>query len=102
MQLSYTRRDFFGQMSASLGSVALASLLERDGLFAATVPGEAADPPPHYPPRARRAIQIFLSGGLSQVDSFDYKPELVRRHGQPMPVAERPDAFFGKVGPLHR
>src|SRR5918996_1507247 len=98
MQLSYTRRDFFGQMSASLGSVALASLLERDRLFAATVPGEAADPPPHHPPRAKRAIQIFLSGGLSQVDSFDYKPELVKYHGQPLPSDAKPDVFFGKVG----
>ena len=53
-------------------------------------------------PRPERAIHIFLHGGLSQVDSFDYKPELIRRHGQAMPVDERPDVFFGKVGRLHR
>ena len=44
----------------------------------APMKGEAVDPPPHHPPKARRAIQIFLQGGLSQVDSFDYKPELER------------------------
>jgi len=97
------RRDFFAQMSTSLGGMALASLLGRAGvLSAATVPGEAADPPPHHAPRAKRAIQIFLSGGLSQVDSFDYKPALVQHHGQPLPSAEKPDVFFGKVGLLHQ
>jgi hypothetical protein len=47
-------------------------------------------------------IQIFLQGGLSQVDSFDYRPELLRYHGKSVPGKERPDAFFGKVGLLHR
>jgi hypothetical protein len=90
-------------LATGLSGVALADLLTRHDLLAASaVPGEAADPPPHHPPRARRAVQIFLQGGLSQVDSFDYKPELIRRHGRPMPVDERPDAFFGKVGPLHQ
>jgi len=100
---SYGRRDFFSQMSASLGGIALASLLGRAGLLsAATVPGEAGDPPPHHPPRAKRAVQIFLSGGLSQVDSFDYKPQLAKYHGQPLPSSDRPDVFFGKVGLLHQ
>ena len=66
------------------------------------MPGEAADPPPHHPPKAKRAIQIFLSGGLSQVDSFDYKPALEKYHGQPLPSSEKPDVFFGQVGLLHQ
>ncbi|MEX2026895.1 MAG: DUF1501 domain-containing protein, partial [Pirellulaceae bacterium] len=65
-------------------------------------PSDAADPPPHHPPKAKRAIQIFLQGGLSQVDSFDYKPELEMLHGKPVPGDERPQAFMGKVGLLHR
>jgi hypothetical protein len=47
-------------------------------------------------------VQVFLQGGLSHVDSFDHKPELARRHGQPLPPAEAPDVFFGQVGLLHR
>jgi hypothetical protein len=55
---------------------------------------------PAFRPRARRAIHICLCGGLSQVDSFDYKPELAKRHGQPMPSTGKLDPFFGKVGPV--
>jgi hypothetical protein len=78
-------------------------MLLRDGvLTAAPVEGEAADRPPHFPGRARRAIQIFCCGGLSQVDSFDYKPALWKYHGQPMPAAEKPDVFFGQVGLLRQ
>jgi hypothetical protein len=97
------RRDFLAWLATGLSGMALADLLARDGLLAAeAIPERGGDPPPHHPPRAQRVLHIFLQGGLSQVDSFDHKPELIRRHGQPMPVAERPDAFFGKVGPLHR
>ena len=99
----FGRREFLGQFATGLGSLALASLLGRDGLLsAAALPGEAADPPPHHAPKARRVIQVFLSGGLSQVDSFDYKPALVKLHGQPLPGGESPDVFFGQVGLLHQ
>ena len=97
------RREFLGQFATGLGGVALASLLGRDGLLRAdALPGEAADLPPHHPPKARRVIQIFLSGGLSQVDSFDFKPALAKYHGQPLPSDESPDVFFGQVGLLHK
>ena len=91
------RRDFLSRFGTGLGGIALASLLARDSA-GAPIAGEAADPPPHHPPKAKRVIQIFLQGGLSQVDSFDYKPELVKYHGQSMPGDERPEAFMGKVG----
>jgi hypothetical protein len=94
-----SRRDFLSWTTAGLGSVAIASLL---GKRAVAANDEPIDAPPHYPPRASRVIQIFLAGGLSHVDSFDYKQALDKRHGQPMPVAERPDVFFGKVGLLCR
>src|SRR5688500_14305517 len=68
--LALSRRDLLAQFATGLGGMALATLLARDAA-AAPIPGEAADPPPHHPPKARRAIQIFLQGGLSQVDSFD-------------------------------
>ena len=102
-ELTYGRRDFFSQMSGSLAGVALASLLARgQSLSAATVPGEAADRPPHHRPKAKRVIHIFLSGGLSQVDTFDHKPALEKLHGQPLPSSAQPEVFFGKVGLLHQ
>jgi hypothetical protein len=96
-----SRRDLMSRFGTGLGGIAVASLLSRE-CSAAPVPGEAADPPPHHAPKARRVIQIFLQGGLSQVDSFDYRPELLKYHGKSMPTSERPDPLFGKVGLLHR
>jgi hypothetical protein len=97
------RRDFFSWVHHGLGGAALASLLLRDGVAqAATVPGEADDPCPHFSPRARRAIHICLVGALSHVDSFDYKPELIRAHGKALKTSERPDVFFGQVGLLRK
>ena len=68
-----TRRDFLGTLSAGLGGIALSSLLRGDA-FAAT--------PPHHAPKAKRVIQLFMNGGASQCDLFDYKPLLIARHGQ--------------------
>ncbi len=97
------RRDFLSWTGHGLGGAALASLLFRDGVLqAAPVPGESADRPPHHPPRARRAVHVCLCGGLSQVDSFDYKPALLRHHGESLTSGERPDVFFGQVGLLRR
>ena len=96
-----SRRDWLGQFATGLGGIAVASLVARE-CKSASIAGEAADPPPHHPAKARRVIQIFLQGGLSQVDSFDYKPTLERLHGTPTPGDEKPVAFMGKVGLLHR
>src|SRR5260370_12099410 len=92
------RRDFLSWPAFGLGGAALLSLLTRDGLVrAAPVPGEAADLPPHHPPKAKRAIHIFLCGGLSQVDSFDYKPDLEKLHGNPLTPAELPHISFSHL-----
>jgi hypothetical protein len=95
------RRQFLHWSVHGLGGAALAALLAQDGKLDAT-PGEANDPPPHHPARARRAIHICLCGALSQVDSFDYKPELARLHGRSLQSSERPDVFFGQVGLLRQ
>ena len=103
MNDNLTRREFLNWPGFGLGGAAFLSLLFRDGLLrAAPVPSEAGDPPPHHIPKARRAIHIFLCGGLSQVDSFDYKPELERMHGKSLSADERPDVFFGQVGLLRK
>jgi hypothetical protein len=95
------RRDLLTHFATGLGGMALASLLASECAGGAIAP-EAADPPPHHAPKAKRAIQIFLQGGLSHVDTFDYKPGLDKLHGKPVPGDEKPTAFMGKVGLLHR
>jgi hypothetical protein len=99
--LPITRRSFLHWTAHGLGGAALATLLAHDGKLDAA-PGEASDPPPHHPPKARRAIHICLCGALSHVDSFDFKPELARLHGKSLPSRERPDVFFGQVGLLRQ
>ena len=97
------RRDFLHWTAHGLAGAAMASLLAQDRkLLAAPIPGEAVDPSPHRTPKARRAIHICLCGALSQVDSFDYKPELTRLHGRSLQSSERPDVFFGQIGLLRR
>jgi Protein of unknown function (DUF1501) len=101
--MSIDRREFFSWVSTGLGGAALASLLAADGTAsAAPLSSDAADPPPHHRPRAKRAIHICLCGALSHIDSFDYKPALARYHGRPMPASEKPDVFFGQVGLLRK
>src|SRR5436190_7999588 len=90
-----TRRHFFGRSARGLGTLALASLLNRD-LFAASKKGSAAAvgrpfpahgviDPLHFAPRAKRVIYLFQSGAPSQLDLFDYKPQLIALNGKPMP-----------------
>ena len=72
-----SRRAFLGQTAGGLGSVALGCLLRGET--------QAAAPAPHFAPKAKRVIYLFMSGGPSHVDTFDPKPLLTQRHGQPMP-----------------
>jgi Protein of unknown function (DUF1501) len=101
MHAPFNRRGFLSWTAHGLGGAALASLLANDRKLDAAPP-EAGDPPPHHAPRARRAIHVCLCGALSQVDSFDYKPELARLHGRSLQARERPDVFFGQVGRLRQ
>jgi hypothetical protein len=101
--LAPARRDFLHWVSCGLGGAALLHLLGGTHAgIAGPVASEADDPPPHFTPKAKRAIHIFLCGGLSQVDSFDYKPALGTLHGKSMSAEERPDVFFGQVGLLRK
>ncbi|MEX0717348.1 MAG: DUF1501 domain-containing protein [Planctomycetaceae bacterium] len=97
------RRDFLRDLSHGLGGIALASLLRRDGLLRAEEPSAGArGVATHHAPKARRVIQIFLAGGLSHVDSFDYKPELEKWHGRTPGDIDKAQLFGGNYGPLHR
>ncbi len=101
--MSSNRRDFLSWTSGGIGGAALASLFMQDGVaHAQPVPAEASDPPPHHVAKAKRVIHICLCGGLSHIDSFDYKPQLTKRHGKPLGDSEKPDVFFGKVGLLRK
>jgi len=79
--------------SAGFGGLALAALLGEEAAAAQIAPrpdsGSGVDPlaprPPHFAPRAKRVIFLFMHGGPSQVDTFDYKPLLQRDHGKPLP-----------------
>src|SRR5262245_3059716 len=84
------RREFLWHTGGGLGGIALSTLLARHGLLAATERTADASPRDdgsrdglHHPAKARRVIQLFMNGGVSQMDTFDYKPELHRRDGKP-------------------
>ncbi|HEY6401108.1 MAG TPA: DUF1501 domain-containing protein [Blastocatellia bacterium] len=80
-----SRRSFLGGGFAGLGSIALASMFGRQAWAAGYSQSKSVVNPPHYPPRAKRVIFLYQAGGPSHLETFDYKPELARMHGQPMP-----------------
>jgi hypothetical protein len=94
------RRRFLAQMAGGMGGVALCSLLANDGLLAAEASGSLAPRPPHFPAKAKRVVHVFCTGAVSHLDTFDYKPELIKRHGQPMPGVDKLITFQGENGNL--
>src|SRR5881296_2230963 len=108
-RLLLDRRGFLGHAATGLGSIALTALLAEHGLLAddrspirPNIRPEAplAPRPPHYTPKANRVLMIFCSGAVSHLDTFDYKPELIKRDGQPLPGSERLVTFQGENGNL--
>src|SRR5437868_1171034 len=90
VNFAMNRRDFFSRFAMGLGGVALGNLLQGSS--------SAADPrnpfagildKPHFPPKAKRIIYLFMSGGPSQHDLFDYKPLLNKMNGQDLPASVR-------------
>lgn len=112
------RRRFLGHSATALSGIALSMLLAEQNLLTAdqeeprTVGGKSPIRPqidpgqpfaarePHFPAAAKNVLVIFCSGACSQVDTFDYKPELIKRHGQPMPGADTLVTFQGAQGNL--
>src|SRR6201993_5323641 len=82
--LALTRRHFLSGAGPGLGSLALAPLLPRQAAAADGVIGA-----PHFPPKAKRVIYLFQSGGPAQQELFDYKPHLEEFHGQDLPESVR-------------
>jgi hypothetical protein len=84
--LTGSRRAFLRHAGGGFGMLALGSMLGRQGLLAAETEADPHFPkPPHFAPKARRVIFLFMSGGPSHVDLFDPKPDLARLAGQPIP-----------------
>jgi hypothetical protein len=106
------RRAFLSSAARGLGSVALLNLLQQDKLLASTpshggpirplIRPEAPLAPrdSHFAPKAKRVLVIFCSGAVSHVDTFDYKPELMKRSGQPLPGGDKLVTFQGANGNL--
>ena len=79
-----TRRDFLWQSGGGLGGIALASMMGQEAQF---------------PPKAKRVVQLFMSGAASHLDLFDFKPELIKRHGEKSDFGEHVEAFQNGLGP---
>ncbi|MEX0711348.1 MAG: DUF1501 domain-containing protein [Pirellulales bacterium] len=97
----FTRRDMLRTAAAGFGGLALAGLLAEETRAAAAAADEDPLAPraPHFVPRARRVIFLFMHGGPSQVDTFDYKPLLERDHGKPLPF-DKPRVVSSETGNL--
>lgn len=104
-----SRRDFLFRAGEGVSGVALAALLQQDGLLAAGgacdaegVVSPTAPQEPHFKPRAKAVISLFMSGGVSHVDTFDHKPMLEKHHGEPLTGKGRVRVRQGYPGPLMR
>lgn len=91
------RRSFLDHAGTGLGFIALAWLLQRESLFAAPALSGL-----HFPAKAKRIIHIFSPGGVSQVDTFDYKPELEKLDGTKLTSKGELDTFFASPGLLRK
>jgi uncharacterized protein (DUF1501 family) len=101
-RLVASRRQFFSDCGLSLGGIALAALLDRQG-GAATSEAPRPTPltvrPPHFAPKAKAVIQLFMAGGPSQLGLFDPKPKLVELNGQTVPPSYTDGKRFAFIKP---
>ena len=104
------RRRFLGSMGSGLAGIALLDLLKGHLSADQKTPIRPIIDPqqpnaarqPHFAPKAKRVLHIFCSGACSQLDTWDYKPELIKRHGQPMPSSTKLVTFQGENGAISK
>lgn len=108
------RRDFLRTAGMGLGSIALTALLSEQGMLSRRAQAASSIRPnidpetpfaartPHFRPRAKKVIMIFCSGACSQLETWDYKPALIKYDGQPMPGGSGLITFQGEQGNLAR
>ena len=94
-----SRRHFLWNSGGGLGAIALAWMLDRDKARAMD-PVAASARKPHFQPKAKRVVQIFCAGGVSHLETFDYKPHLEKMHGKSMEGRGENLGFFGQPGNL--
>jgi len=94
-QSPLSRRDFLWQSGGGLGGMALTTMLGREPLQAKGVLSGTL----HHPPKAKRVIQLFMGGAASHLDTFDFKPALIRHHGEKSDFGEHVEAFQNGLGP---
>ncbi len=92
------RREMLFSLGGGLGGIALASLLDRDSLLAAPAFNTPTRGVLHHPAKAKRVVQLFMSGAASQCDTFDYKPRLVQDNGKPWDPGEKVELFQSTPG----
>ncbi len=109
MNTFLNRRNFLDHTARGLGGIALTSLLQKESLLAESPEPIRPDIDPsrpfgarhsHHQAAAKKVLVIYCAGACSQVDTFDYKPELIKRHGEAMPGAEKLVTFQGEQGAL--
>lgn len=100
LNLHSTRRQMLKSSTCGFGYLALADLLCRESL-ADDAPNPLAPKPPQFPAKAKQVIFLFMHGGPSQIDTFDYKPQLEKDHGKPLPF-DKPRVFSAATGNLLR
>ncbi|WP_372723965.1 DUF1501 domain-containing protein, partial [Novipirellula sp.] len=94
-----SRRRLLQTTAAGFGSLALASLLADETRASNARPRQSDLQLPHFPPRAKRVIFLFMKGGPSHMDTFDYKPQLQKDDGKPLPF-EKPRVQFAPTSNL--
>jgi len=97
-----SRRQFLARAGGGFGLLALSGLLQQEGLLAAPPPVDPLAPKaPHFPTKVRSVIWLFMNGGPSHVDTWDYKPELVKNDGKQLKGFDNATGFFpDQVGSL--
>src|SRR5262249_36948687 len=84
--VSTTRRHFFQECALGVGSMALAGLWNEGRAAKLDLPNPLAPRKPHFEARAKAVIYLFMAGGPSQLELFDYKPKLNELNGKPVPL----------------
>src|SRR5579864_5708926 len=101
IQSLVTRRDMLKRAMLGFGGLAMTDMLVRQSFGGTLAPSGLAPKSPVFTSKAKRVIYIFLAGGISQIDWYDYKPLLQRDDGKPLPASiHKPKFPFAKTGEI--
>ena len=99
--MTQSRREFLWNIGGGFGGLAASQMLALEALSSEPLrPNPELNGGLHHPAKVRRIIQLFMTGGASPMDTFDYKPELERLHGQKLGPKEKPEGFTAAPGAL--